>query len=106
MGENIHTDPRGPFCLVAYRCRIIKGSLCCPITTPSTGWWPTPFQPLSGRQQTCRSSSTDQRVSFVLACLGQRRPHLSGTQIPFVLLVVASNQTTSELPSKARMGGI
>ena len=25
MGENIHTDPRGPFCLVAYRCRITKG---------------------------------------------------------------------------------
>jgi len=25
LGENIHTEERGPFCLVAYRCRIKAG---------------------------------------------------------------------------------
>ena len=25
MGENIHTEERGPFCLVAYRCQIKEG---------------------------------------------------------------------------------
>jgi 8-oxo-dGTP diphosphatase len=27
MGENIHTEERGPFCLVAYRAEIVAGEL-------------------------------------------------------------------------------
>ena len=41
LGENIHTEERGPFCLVAYRCHIKAGD---PVLSDHDAIaWTTPF---------------------------------------------------------------